>query len=297
MSTAEYMAEKQSIHFVPGRAIILAVALFALICAVPPPLFPAESKAAGEDQDVPAAAESADALFLSGQKAFRDGRDEEAADFIMAAARSDWHCASLLSDPRYTTFLPPTPCSEIMNLKEPESDADPGPEVLYRLAMIRKRAPQQKGLEAMARKAGACFLQRLSADFPKSEWADNGALVTVEDGFCLVDEGPPECLAWEIRGYEGWLASFPKSEERPGILKKAAESWLALAGRYDEPAAWRSEIKAELCRGRAIEFAGALLEENPGSREAGWAMDFIAGVKASGKPYSMIPQDLVDAGP
>jgi hypothetical protein len=237
---------------------------------------------------------SADAIYLKGQKAFREGRDREAADLVMEAARKDWRCHSMLGDARFAGWLPPTPCSRQPGLKRPEGNEDPGAETLYRLGMIRRNSsvPEMAGTDPR----GRYFLERLVSEFKSGAWADDAALVLVEDGFCIVDEGYPECVAWRIKKYERWLGEYPYSDRRAQVLTEVAKLYLELAKRYDEPSAWTSAVTAELCRGRAMEVARKLASRHYGRSEARWAVDFIGGIKSSGKPYSMAPEGAVSSG-
>ena len=235
----------------------------------------------------------ADAIYLKGQKAFREGRDRAAANLVMEAARKDWRCHSVLGDARFAAWLPPTPCSKQPGLKRPGGGEDPGAEALYRLGMIRRNSsiPGMAGTELRDR--GRYFLDRLVSEFKSGAWVDDAALVLVEDGFCIVDEGHPECVAWRIKGYERWLGEYPNSDRRAEVLTEVAQLYLELAKRYEEPSAWNSAVTAELCRGRAMEVARKLASRYYGSRDARWAVDFIRGIKSSGKPYSMAPEGAV----
>jgi hypothetical protein len=236
-----------------------------------------------------------DAVYMAGQLAFRRGNDEEAADLLIRAVRGDWHCLAMMRDNRFQLWISLTPCAENPGLVKPDTSEDPGPEALYRLALVRKNQARQKQMEEGAvRKAGEFFLTRLVRDFSESSWADKAALLLLDDGLCIEDEGYPGCLAWEIQGLETWLSMYNGSDLRSEVLKRTTQSYLELANRYEEPKAWNSPVKAELCRGRAIQMALLLARDYPGSENRNWANETVLQINASGKPYSMVPAGILE---
>ncbi len=244
----------------------------------------------GQETKDPPPAGPGDALFMEGQRAYARGEDERAAKLLMAAARADWRCLAIMHDARYTRWLPAQPCSRVPALKRPESKGDPGPRALYRLGLMRKNKARERHGELAARRAGRYFFARTVEEFPQSYFASEASLVLIDDGRCLVDAGYPDCLALLIGAYEDWLVDFPESAKRPWVVKELAASYLALAAKYEQPSAWESPLLSELFRGRAVEMAGVIVEDHPRAVEAKWAQDFIARIKASGKPFSIVPQ-------
>ncbi len=78
--------------------------------------------------------------------------------------------------------------------------------------------------------------------------------------------------------------------------KKTAEAYLALAAKYEEPSAWNNLAKAELCRGRAIQYATQIAVGNKSGPLKKWSAEFVKSIIDSGKPYSMAP-DVLALGP
>jgi hypothetical protein len=240
-------------------------------------------------------AKSADELFLEGQRALGFGQRERAADLLIAAARKDRRCVDLMFDLRFQSWLPAQGCSEIPGITPAPVTGDPAPCVLDRLGLLMKeRARQDRPDDAIAlRRAGGDYFQRAVAEFPDSPWAGDAALQLLADGDCLTDAGFPDCTMFRIKGYEQWLSTYAKSPRRFGAIKLAAESYLELAGRYEQDRPWHSPLRAELCRGRALELSAMIAAEGPRSEEALWAGPFIAAIKASGKPFSIVPASAV----
>ncbi len=232
----------------------------------------------------------AENLFLAGRSAFNQGRDKEAADYLIEASRLDWQCLSVLRDMRYTKWLPVKPCGQNPALRPVGDVEDAASETLYRLALLRRSRARKEGVgEARLRKEGHYFLERLVSEGKGGSPADLGALMLVEDGFCLDGAGYPECKALEIEGYESWLERYPESANAPEVMKRMAERYLELADDFERPEPWRSEARAELCRGKAVVIARRLLKEYPGTTWFKWAEEFIAAVRESGVPFSIVP--------
>jgi hypothetical protein len=251
--------------------------------------------ATAQNAMAPASPPAVDRTYLDGRLAFMQGRDQEAADLLMQAVRTDWHCLAVMRDPRFPAALPDRPCAEVEGLNRPSGGEDPGPEALYRLGLMRKAAAREQKLdEVLVRREGEYFLKRLVKEYQSSAWADDAALLLTEDGCCVVDEGYPSCTAWEIRGYEQWLGDYGASDLRPGVLRKLTSDYRELARRYDEPGAWNDPVKAELCRGHALQLATVLSRERPGTAEAGWGRDTAREIRDSGKAYSMVPRSVME---
>jgi len=174
---------------------------------------------------------------------------------------------------------PPAPVSA------PAPAAD---EELYRRALALQAAARVRGDEARARKAGSDLLRRLAAEHPGSARVDDAALLLIEDGFCLTDAGYPECVGFAIEGYEAFLRAYPYSDRRSRVLRQLVERYLELSSRYEQERPWNSPERAELCRGRALEIAERLAA-NPELADSAWARATAAGIRNSGKPFSIVP--------
>lgn len=267
--------------------LLLILALSFLSLAQTPELTPAADKT-----ETAAPMDSADQLFRDGVKAFQDGNDERAAEFLIAAARKDPACAAVFQDPRWEKSLPPTSCPAA----EPSAlsaAGDPAALVLLRLAAIRKQEAREKGGEPLARKAGKYFLVQAAEKFGGSSDADRAALMLTRDGLCLQSAGYKECLEWEIKNYERFLRERPSSPLLPELLEKVAEDYWALADKYAAAAPWHSAEKAELCRGQALQLANHLAANFPETEPGRWALSFADAIKTSDRPYSIVPSSAL----
>jgi hypothetical protein len=256
---------------------------------------PVSNNDSGTPSTPPPAMSQADQWYEEGLRAFAAGDDYNAVRLLTAVAAADPACLAVLADPRFEKNLPAGPCRAVAAVGWPAPIGDPAAYPLYRVAELRKAQAERRGGEMARRKAGEEQLRQLIAEHSASPLTDNAALVLVEDGFCLADVGYPECIAWTIKGYEGWLKAYPYSDQKPRVLKTLAERYLILADRLDQPKPWHSPERAELCRGRALELAQAVAETDPDSELSAWAEGFIARIRFSGQPFSTVPREAIPA--
>lgn len=225
--------------------------------------------------------------YVLGLQALERGEYEQAADLLIEAAREDKDC--LVAIAREQDMLPES--CEPAEMPGPHLGGDPAPFVLYRLALHEKAA----GGDRLGR-AGKYFLERIVRDHAGSPWEDDAALMLIQQGFCLVDAGYPECVEWEIRGYEQWLKDYPLSDRTPEVMLELARDYLELAKRLERDGPWNSPVKAELCRGRAFQLAHLVEKKYPGSGHAETAARLAGSIRDSGRPYSIVPPSAIPAG-
>jgi hypothetical protein len=229
-----------------------------------------------------------DEIYKKGIMAFYRGNHESAASHLVETAQLDWRCLAVYRDPRWQKNPPTGSCVNQSGLKKPLTEEDPAPEALFRLGMIQKKITT-KEVEAGRKKNYRYYLDRVIYEYPGNEFTDNASLAVMEDFFCEDDAGYPDCVKMEIKLYEEWLTKFPRSDVKDEVYKKAAESYLELAGKYEEKEAWNSPAKAELCRGRAIQYAAQINIENKTGSLSEWSKEFVKNIIGSEKPYTIVP--------
>jgi len=161
---------------------------------------------------------------------------------------------------------------------------------LFTLALATADAGGRGGKRNAAHRAGIEQLRQLLRDHPQNGNAHLAALAVIEDGRCETDAGYPDCAAWAIRNYELFLQAYPYSSRRSYVLKQLATNYLDLSFRFEEDKPWQSAEKAELCLGRALQFA-ELLAARP-DPEAAFGRDMAGRIRTSGKAFSIVPGNL-----
>jgi len=222
--------------------------------------------------------------YKKGAEAFYAGNHENAARLLVTAARTDPACRETILN---AENMLPQECGE-----RPGHSiyGDPASEVLYRLALLEKEMAEN---EVEIRSAGNHYLDLIISHHKGSPWEDDAAFLLMQGELCLVNVGYPACIELSIRKREEWLNTYLSSERADEVLIGLAESYIELGEEYEREAPWHSDIKAEICRGRAVEIAELLITGH-GARTAQWAKDFIADIRKSGTSFSTVPSAALD---
>lgn len=220
-------------------------------------------------------------LYAEGVQAFRAGKDMEAAKLLIQAARQSPGCLAVFEDSSMESL--PEVCPETGNSR---SVYDPAPMVMYRLGIIRwRKETQELERKDILRKNqhSRLLLEDLIRNHPGSPYADDAALLLLEDGLCHTDAGFPDCVMLAISKYESFLATFPASDKIPYALLKISESYLVLAELYgpcrsdktcnERP--WENKARAELFLGQARAASMRILRDHPGSSQVVTAREIL----------------------
>jgi len=222
--------------------------------------------------------------YERGVEAFKNGRDELAAELFVEAVRRNPECFYAIVDRDEQDRLPQGPCAAGRERREAGRDIEA--RLLFELAVARK-AGAREGPER--RLAGRWFLKRVIEQHPDAGVADDAALELVTSGFCVTDAGYPGCVQWRIKGYEGWLTKYPYSDRRWEVAVLTAEACMKLAERFEQQEPWRSAIKAELCRGKALGLAEMVVASGSDQKASAAARRIIGEIKGKNRPYSIVP--------
>ncbi len=193
---------------------------------------------------------------------------------MIRAADQNAGCRAVFENPSLQS-LPPT-CGQ-----EPGAVGigDPAPLVLFQLGRLRwqddTRRLEARG-ELRKNQHTRTLFEKLIEKYPSSPYADDAALMLLEDRLCYSDEGYPECTMLEIREYEKFLSSYPLSDRKPEVLFRMAERYLDLStlftpsgsdsGKEEMP--WENKTRAELFLGQAENICLAIQEHHRFSSEA-----------------------------
>ena len=138
------------------------------------------------------------------------------------------------------------------------------------------------------------FFEELIRRYPQSQWADDAALLLLEDGFCYQWGDYPDCPTFEILQYEKFLKEFPFSDQKPRALLEMARRYRVLAERYREPAPWSKPARAELCSAFAQSLWQELIENYPATAEAAEARTRLEQIPAAGRPAVPMPRTVFE---
>jgi hypothetical protein len=129
--------------------------------------------------------------------------------------------------------------------------------------------------------------------WPAGEFADQAALMLIEDSFCATWADYPDCGLLEVKGYEELLTHYPGTALKDEIELKRAQAYYEMARLWLSGSGQHSDNMSDLARGQSLEIALELktsknpeIQKSAGELEQKLATDFT-------RPIAPIPSGVL----